>query len=134
MRASSDLCATTTLAEKASGGASLSAYTVDSQDNNLENAGLPFAPWLRRNPPGMPACRSGMLLTRTQNSSRQMVQFGRKPPSNPDGTKIAFIVSDPLDEAVRRPGSCYFIHFFDGKEVTSLNIPFIPGGPMSWVE
>ncbi len=52
---------------------------------------------------------------------------------SPDGTKAAFIVSDPIDEAMRRSGNGYYIHVFDGGEVTDIAIPFIPGGPLTWV-
>ena len=53
---------------------------------------------------------------------------------SPDGTKAAFIVADPIDEGVRRPGNGYYIHVYDGREVTDITIPFIPGGPLTWVE
>ncbi len=43
-----------------------------------EAAGASFALWRRRNPPSMPACGSGMLLARPQNTPHQVMLFGRK--------------------------------------------------------
>lgn len=53
----------------------------------------------------------------------------------PDGSAIAFITKEPITEGSRRPGPGYYIHMLrrDGS-VDSLNIPFIPGGPMRWLE
>lgn len=52
----------------------------------------------------------------------------------PNGDAVAFVTADPLDEALATPGGGYDFFIYEDGDVHSVNVPFIPGGPLSWVE
>ncbi|MEO0365589.1 MAG: hypothetical protein AAF265_08860 [Pseudomonadota bacterium] len=53
---------------------------------------------------------------------------------SPKGDAIAFVSSDPLDEAMETPGSGYHLYVLRDGEVDTIVLPFIPGGPLDWID
>ncbi|MEL7311428.1 MAG: hypothetical protein AAFN07_07955 [Pseudomonadota bacterium] len=53
---------------------------------------------------------------------------------SPSGDAIAFVSSDPLQEAMETPGSGYHLYVLRDGEVDTIVLPFIPGGPLDWVD
>jgi len=53
---------------------------------------------------------------------------------SPDGNAIAFVSADPLDEGIYTEGDGYPVHVFENGTVHEVRFPFIPGGPLAWVD
>lgn len=52
---------------------------------------------------------------------------------SPRGDKIAYVSDDPLSEAMQT-GIGYSVFILEDGEYSRIEVPFIPGGPLSWVE
>lgn len=53
---------------------------------------------------------------------------------SPAGDDIIFVSNDPLDEAIETPGSGYHMFVLRDGDVEMITVPFIPGGPLDWVD
>ncbi|MEM8983843.1 MAG: hypothetical protein AAGC71_12505 [Pseudomonadota bacterium] len=53
---------------------------------------------------------------------------------SPDGDAIVFVADDPLSEAFETPNTGYNLYVLRDDEVEVLALPFIPGGPLDWVD
>lgn len=53
---------------------------------------------------------------------------------SPDGDDIVFVSNDPLDEAIETPGNGYHMFVLREGDVEMITVPFIPGGPLDWVD
>ena len=53
---------------------------------------------------------------------------------SPKGDAVVFVAADPLSEAFETPNSGYNLYVLRDDEVDVLALPFIPGGPLDWVD
>ena len=53
---------------------------------------------------------------------------------SPDGDAVIFVAVDPLSEAIETPNSGYNLYVLRKGEVENVALPFIPGGPLDWVD
>ncbi|MEM1261730.1 MAG: hypothetical protein AAGH76_05010 [Pseudomonadota bacterium] len=53
---------------------------------------------------------------------------------SPDGEAVVFVAEDPLSEAFETPNTGYNLYVLRDGEAETLSLPFIPGGPLDWVD